>query len=384
MKNELFFMGSFGLERETLRVDSRGALAQTPHPFEESPNITRDFCENQVELVTPVCKSIEDAVGELRRLDGEVKARLELMDERLWLYSNPPHFESEDDIKIADFTGENAHKRSYREQLAKRYGKRLMLFSGVHFNFSFDDGYLRSICVADDFNSWRDSFYLRLYKQLSRYSWLILLLTAASPVYDRSLFEDGAKGYVLGKYASVRNSGRGYWNSFVPVLRTDSLQSFVESIEGYVKSGQLFSPAELYLPVRLKPKGENKLENLKNGVSHIELRMFDLDPTAPEGVDIPNLEFAHLLIMYLSSQPDFEFTAELQRQAVQDHKNAALYDLGGVYIDGVPILEKANGIINDMAVFFCGDNNAEHILRQAKNKLKNRLCERITEGRVCG
>ena len=33
--NSHFFEGKFGIERETLRVDSFGRLAQTPHPFEK-------------------------------------------------------------------------------------------------------------------------------------------------------------------------------------------------------------------------------------------------------------------------------------------------------------------------------------------------------------
>ena len=54
--------GKFGIEREMLRVDSFGSLAQTPHPFGDHPHITRDFCENQIELVTPVCGSIDEAL----------------------------------------------------------------------------------------------------------------------------------------------------------------------------------------------------------------------------------------------------------------------------------------------------------------------------------
>ena len=48
MSDKLFYKGKFGLERETLRVDINGRLAQTPHPFTEDGNITRDFCENLV------------------------------------------------------------------------------------------------------------------------------------------------------------------------------------------------------------------------------------------------------------------------------------------------------------------------------------------------
>ena len=49
-------------------------------------------------------------------------------------------------------------------------------------------------------------------------------------------------------------------------------------------------------------------------------------------------------MLYLSSLPAFDFTPKMQRQAVQDHQNAALYDLDGVQIGGVPILEKAEQI----------------------------------------
>ena len=30
------------------------------------------------------------------------------MGEQIWLYSNPPHFETEDEIPVADFRGEHA------------------------------------------------------------------------------------------------------------------------------------------------------------------------------------------------------------------------------------------------------------------------------------
>ncbi|MCI9539182.1 MAG: hypothetical protein HFG35_13130 [Eubacterium sp.] len=65
-----------------------------------------------------------------------------------------------------------------------------------------------------------------------------------------------------------------------------SIESYADSIEKYVLQGLLKAPSELYYPVRLKPAGENNLENLrKNGVNHIELRMFDLNPLCAEGLE---------------------------------------------------------------------------------------------------
>lgn len=47
------------------------------------------------------------------------------------------------------------------------------------------------------------------------------------------------------------------------------------------------------------------MEGLKNGISHIEFRMLDINPFEPLGIDRNDLEFIHLLIMYLSMQDDF-------------------------------------------------------------------------------
>ena len=279
--SKYYYSGKFGIERETLRVDGQGRLAQTPHPFGNDEHITRDFCENQVELVTPVCHSVDEAVEALAELDKIAREELTKNGESIWLYSNPPHFDSEDDIPIADFTGDHSSKRAYREVLEQKYGKKLMLFSGIHFNFSFAEEFIRELNTEnEDFHSFRDELYLRLYKQLMTHSWLLVLLTAASPYYDASLDKNGKSGIIMSEYSSLRNSKRGYWNKFLPILDHRSLRTFTGSIKKHIVTGSLYSASELYLPIRLKPKGVNTLENLAaNGVDHIELRMFDLIAT---------------------------------------------------------------------------------------------------------
>ncbi|MBR1864759.1 MAG: glutathione synthase [Ruminococcus sp.] len=384
MNDRSFFEGNFGLERETLRVDRFGRLAMTPHPFGEEPGITRDFCENQIELITPVCGSIDEMLRELEGLDRRVREKLEKQGERLWLYSNPPHITGEDEIPVAAFSGEHIGKLHYREQLSMRYGKKLMLFSGIHFNFSFTDGYLASISGGQELTEFRNSFYLRLYKQLSIHSWLPMLISAASPFYDLSFDRDGAEGTVKSPYASIRNSERGYWNEFTPVLDLSSLESLCGSIERYIQKGLLFSISELYLPIRLKPVGVNSVEALRKGISHVELRMFDLDPLEPLGINSNDLQFTHLLIMYLSRLPDVDFTPEMQEQAVRDHRAAALYDLSGVEIQGVPILERAGQIITEMQKTFRSDNKAQEVLEYEKEKLRKRLCTLIDPVHIYG
>lgn len=365
INSNYYYSGKFGLERETLRVDSHGRLAQTPHPFDDE-HITRDFCENQIELVTPVCRSIDEALDSLAELDSHARSVLAERGESIWLYSNPPHFETEDDIPIAAFTGSHSSKRSYREVLEKKYGKRLMLFSGIHFNFSFAEEFIRELNTDDtDFRTFKDALYLRLYKQLMVHSFMLVMLTASSPYYDLSLDGDGKSGIVMSEFSSMRNSRRGYWNKFLPILDHRDLRTFTGSIMKHVVTGSLFSASELYLPIRLKPRGLNSLENLaENGVDHIELRMFDLNPSAPLGIDGRDLKFAHLLMLYLIGQPDFALTPDLQEKAIRDHKDAALLNVPG------ELTARAAEVMSGMEEHFSDNADALAVIAFEKRKLQ--------------
>ena len=372
MKNYQQFEGLFGLERETLRIDADGHLAQTPHPF-ESAFLERDFCENQLEIITPPCHSIADMLETLSGLDREARTCLKHRQETLWLFSNPPHVESEDEIPVAYFREDSrAGKNRYRKYLEQKYGKRKMLFSGIHFNFSFLDEYLQALKPEQTaFQEFKNQFYLKLAKQVLSYSWLLVLLTAASPVCDITLSHHQIAGAVLSDYASERSSQNGYWNSFIPHLNYHSVPEYTESIQAYIKEGLLYSAAELYLPVRLKPRGENSLESLKlNGINHIELRMFDLNPLEPLGISRKDLEFAHILLVYLSQQADFAFTPDLQEQAVRNHQASASLQIQNVLIQGRPILEQAQNVLSDMRRTFAEYPDILTILDYQKQKLE--------------
>lgn len=381
LSNKYIFDGCFGLERETLRVTENGALAPTPHPFDECPYIDRDFCENQTELITPVCESIDEMFHELERLDYSARKTLEKQGEYFWLCSNPPRIETEDDIPIARFCGAKSFKRKYRENLERRYGKRLMLYCGIHFNFSFSDKFIRSIHTdGSDYKDFKNALYFRLSKQVVRYSWLCVLLTAASPVYDLSLDGDGLYGSGFDGYASRRSGDKGYWNKFVPILDYTDIDAYIASIERYIESGDLFSAGELYLPVRLKPHGENSLRSFsKHGTDHIELRMFDVNPLSEFGFLPSDAEFAHYFLIYLLSLPDFEFTPELQRTAVKNHREAAKYDLSEIKINGYGATDAGLGMLTDMEIFFKDFPAALQNIAFQKRKLlgNNRFCVKV-------
>lgn len=382
--NEHMMDGFFGLEKESLRITPQGFLARTEHPFKDNPCIERDFSENQVELITAVSDSVDGVWEDLASLHRETVKKLlhlETGTEYLWPFSNPPYVRGEGDIPIAHFSEKFRKKEQYRQYLARKYGRRKMLFSGIHFNFSFPDilfeeGWKESSCSS--VQEYKNSVYLELAKKIIKYSWLIVYITAASPVMDASFFrEENIGKEILKNYASPRCSEMGYWNKFIPVLEYDNLEGYVNSIEDYVNHGMLREASELYYPVRLKPEGENTLARLKEcGVNHIELRMLDLNPLIREGINKEDLQFLHLLIIYLTSLKDEPFDAYQQAMSIKNQKMAAKYDEDDIWIKtsknrSRPVREEAMRILFNMEHFFIKHGKQEYldIIRHQEKKI---------------
>ena len=313
----------FGIERESLRVSADGKLAQTPHPFESHKNIDRDFCENQVEFISDVFNKPEQVNEQLLELQRFVNGKLRQNRELLWCFSNPPRISGEEEIPVAEYTGSLRNKSVYRRYLAQKYGKIKMLFSGIHLNFSFTQELVEAAFEQSgklDFTDFKNDLYLKLAARLTQYAWLVVYLTAASPVSDDTV---GTQSNI---YSSIRCSEKGYWNYFTPILDYSDLQSYVDSIRKYINDGNLRSVSELYYPVRIKPRGANSPEALvQNGINHIELRVIDVNPLTPTGIFTEDMKFIHLLMLYLVSLPEHEFTGMEQIKAVSDIKAAAVF-----------------------------------------------------------
>ena len=336
--------GNFGLEKEMLRITEDGYLSHSSHPFPENePCITRDFCENQTEINTPIFKSAGEVVSDLYAHTSVIIGRLRQLSpgEYLWPFSNPPYIREEEDIPVAQFHGTQQQKTRYREYLSNRYGRYKMTFSGIHFNYSFAGDLLRRNYEVETgihmekgkedsrYRNYENRIYLSLAEKLVMYGWIMVTLTAASPLMDSSFFETGRTGGDLFPgFASVRCSELGYWNTFAPVFDYSSIGAYTRCIQQYVDDGWIMAPSELYYPIRLKPRGENTLENLRSGgVNHIELRMIDLNPLQKEGIDVRDVKFAQLLLAWLAATPHQPFSTADQVMANANYKHAARFDL---------------------------------------------------------
>ena len=374
----LAFDGNFGLERETLRVTESGYMAHTPHPFPaEHPRIVRDFCENQVEINTRVWSTTEEAVAELRALNAEVLRTTMASGECLWPFSNPPPLKGEQDVVPAKFEGVLSGKSTYRDYLSAKYGRYLMTYCGIHVNFSFGDRLLEAGRVALPRD--RDALYLHVAAGCVLWGWIVVALTAACPLADSSLNlrGEGEGDDFFSGFASLRCGDLGYWNHFTPVNDFTSVEAYAEKVREYVRRGLIAASSELYYPVRLKPRGANRLETLvEKGVDHIELRCVDLNPLADALVDVHDLDFIHLFFLWCAGRPPAHLTERNHVQAVRNFKNAARYDLDLAQIalpDGTAATVREAGlrVIASMERFFqdFGDKVKE-TLSLARGKLE--------------
>ena len=333
---EYLLKGRIGLELEAHRVTGDAHLAHSGHPFPDDPQIVRDYSEDQIEINTTPEASAGAAFAQL---SGKLKIIREKLleakpEEYLWPSSNPPFIKNEEDIEIARFGADKKEAEEYRKYLSDKYGRYLMTYSGIHFNYSFDDellyrNYELSNKQGETFKEYKNRFYLELAEKAAEFGWLITVLTAASPLMDSSFFDSEDGGHtIFNGMASQRCGENGYWNTFSPVFDYDNMDAYTRSIDRYVDLGMLTAERELYFPVRIKPRGTYSTKNLReNGADHIELRMIDLNPLRQELLDKRDVEFMQLFLVWLASFERCKMDECSQIRAIGNLRHGAAYDL---------------------------------------------------------
>ena len=228
-----------GLEKESLRVDSNGLLAQTPHPYNlgsalTHPMITTDYCESLLEFITPVHHNIESLLQELQDLHHFTYKHIG--DEKLWVNSMPCIVESAEKIPIARYGTSNIAKmkEAYRLGLSHRYGALMQTIAGIHFNFSMPEAFWHDYFSTDlpdslsgnlsgqcgEIQARKSAQYFSLIRNFHRHSWMCNYLFGASPAVCRSflrgrehMLEDfDAHSFYARNATSLRLSRLGYSN----------------------------------------------------------------------------------------------------------------------------------------------------------------------------
>jgi len=322
-----------GIEKESLRVRADGSLALTPHPAAlgsalTHPNITTDFSESQLELITGVHADADGCLQELTEIHQLVVRAIG--EEMLWASSMPCNLPGDEAIPIGRYGTSNVGraKTVYRMGLSYRYGRRMQTISGIHYNFSVPG-------IGSD-------GYFALIRNFRRLSWLPLYLFGASPAVCTSFIEgrrhelqELAPGTMYLPHATSLRMGRlGYQSDAQSNLHVsyNNLKSYSASLQEaltrpyppYEKIGirdgdsyrQLSTSLlqienEFYSPIRPKRRikpGERPLHALRErGVEYVEVRLMDLDPFTPVGITAQTMRFLDILLLHClleDSPPD--------------------------------------------------------------------------------
>ena len=348
---EVLYGGLIGLEKEGLRVDVGGGIAQTPHPEAlgsalTHPYITTDYSEALLEFITPPITPPESALAFLRDIHTFIYGKLK--DELLWATSMPCVVKGPDAIPIARYGHSNPGimKTVYRRGLGHRYGRVMQVIAGVHFNYSLPETFWPVYqALEGDGRSLRefaDDAYMGMIRNLQRFGWLVPYLFGASPAVCKSflcgrpttLEEFDETTYYEPYATSLRMGDIGYQNSREQTTgmkaNYDSLDAYVRSLTwaietpcpeyeaiGVVVDGRyeqlnaniLQIENEYYSTVRPKQVLEDNekpsLALKRRGVRYVELRSLDVNAFHPLGMDESQVHFleAFMLFCLLADSP---------------------------------------------------------------------------------
>ncbi len=339
---------SHGVEKESLRVDPNGHLAQTPHPAGLGSAlthscITTDFSEALMEFITPVFRNPQDTVDFLADLHTFTFTQLS-REELLWTSSMPCVIANNDNIPLARYGNSNIAqlKTLYRKGLGYRYGRTMQTIAGIHYNFSLPDSFWKILHELngspDSLEDFRTAQYFALIRNFRRLSWLLLYLFGASPALCKSFvrnnpnhglesFDDGSLYMPYG--TSLRMGDLGYTSKAQSglTINYNSLADYTDGLSKAIKtpyaayaayvsedgspcqvnSNILQMEAEFYStirPKRIPGPDERPVQALRNhGVEYVEVRCLDLNPFLAVGIDEETMHFLNSFLVYCVLQP---------------------------------------------------------------------------------
>ena len=341
--------GLKGLEKESLRISTEGAIAQSPHPKAlgsalTHPYITTDYSEALLEFITPPCAQAASILTFMQDIHQFVYANLDA--ELLLCTSMPCGIKGDLSIPIAEYGTSNIAKMKhiYRKGLWHRYGRSMQAIAGIHFNYSLPEKLWPALFAGQseytDLASFINATYFGLVRNFQKNGWLVLYLFGASPAICKSFF--GSRPELMAQFeefdectldhpyaTSLRMSDIGYKSKNQENLKINynTLTGYVETLTqaistpypDYEKIGvkvdgdyqQLNSNIlqienEFYSTMRPKQiiaSGEKPTLALKRrGVRYVEMRALDLNLYSPVGVDLPTLYFLEAFLLHCALQ----------------------------------------------------------------------------------
>lgn len=388
-----------GIEKEGLRARQDGTLSLTPHPEGlgsalTHPNITTDYSESQLELITGTHHSIEACLAELTHVHQFVcRSMAELGDDVIWLASMPCGLPTDETIPLGRYGNSHAGraKSIYRMGLGHRYGRRMQTISGVHYNWSLP--------------GLTNEQYFGLIRNFRRHAFVLMYLFGASPVLcpcfvagrEHALIPLGSEStggdalncahspaaLHLPHATSLRMGRLGYQSDAQASIRAsyNDLDGYAASLHqaltqpwpAYARLG-IRNPGgdynqlgdsllqienEFYSTIRPKRtthSGERPLHALRQrGVEYIEVRLMDIDPFAPVGIAAQTMRVLDIFLLHCLCSPSPadspEEIANLQHNqylsAERGREPGLMLRRGGASFELLPLTAWAAQVLDD-------------------------------------
>ncbi len=353
-ENPHLLSGGFkGIEKESLRINAHGLISQATHPYAlgstlTHSQITTDYSEALIELITPPFADIQDTLKNLQDIHQFVYENLDK--EQLLCASMPCGIDGDESIRIAEYGSSNIGrmKHVYRHGLWHRYGRTMQAIAGIHFNYSVPEPLWEFLHAqantSQTLAEFKNTAYFGLIRNFQRIGWIILYLFGASPAICKNFFksrpalmaqfEEFDNGTLYHPYAtSLRMSDIGYKSKNQASLAID-----YNTLDGYVRSlsAAISTPYPDYEKIGVCVDGEYKQLNAnilqienefysimrpkqialsgekptsalrRGGVRYVEMRALDLNPFHPLGIDETTARFieALLLTCLLTDSPE--------------------------------------------------------------------------------
>ena len=338
-----------GVEKESLRVSLQGEISQNLHPSAlgsalTHESITTDYSEALLEFITPVFSEVDQTLSYLYDLHNFVYQSIG--DELLWASSMPCLVKDELSIPIAQYGSSNIGqlKHIYRHGLWHRYGRIMQTISGIHYNYSLNDEFISTLQHLRHHDSLslqevRSTYYFDMIRNFRRFSWLLMYLFGASPALcscflqgktHAELVEFDKNSLYLPYGTSLRMSDLGYQNTAQADLKIaySNVINYTKTLEvaintpyaeykkmGVEQAGHykqlnanlLQIENEYYSdirPKRVSRSGQKPIQALReNGVEYLEVRILDVNPFLPVGIDADQVRFMDVFLLYCLMQP---------------------------------------------------------------------------------
>lgn len=314
-----------GIEREGLRTNESGELSDRPHlkvfgNRNTNAFVTTDFGAAQLELRTTPCPTTKECYEKLLNVTNVVLEELRKEGEYLWPYSMPCILPDIENFNFGEY-GDNVKEHEYEMYLYKKYGYEMYCMSGVHLNFSINEKYYKELRkLNQELPEKLEDGYFKIIRNYLKRLWMLIALFGATPKQYKKDYEANC---------SIRNSNKqGFKNIHLAEVNYDNKEKHIASLRKNIKEGNIISISELYTPIRIKGKWKYDVDDLANNpISHIEVRVLDLNPFDKTSVTLEEIDFivAFLFHCLLSKEdenyPTFDYRQVAEEGMTEEQKS---------------------------------------------------------------